>query len=134
MDMAQIITVVGFSVGIFAVLLGIVALMWQINNQSSRLEAKIDTQGRDLEAKIDTQGKDLEAKIDAQGRDLEAKIDTQGKDLEAKIDAQGKQLQEEIQAHSMRVSQTELDQARMNGVNSVLLRQAHTHEQMDGAD
>lgn len=90
MDIAQIITVVGFSVGIFAVLLGIAALMWQINNQSSRLEAKIDRQG--------------------------------------------KELQEEIKSHGRRVSQVELDQARMNGVNSVLLRQTHTHEQMDGAD
>ena len=90
MDTAQAITAAIVAIGIFAVLLGIVALMWQINSQSSRLETKMEEQGKELRAEIAEQGK--------------------------------------------RVAQSELDQARMNGVNSVLLRHAHTHETLGDAD
>ena len=90
MDTGQVVTAVGFLVSIFTILFGIVALMWQINNQSSRLEAKIETQG--------------------------------------------KELRDEIKEQGARVSQVELDQARINGVNSVLLRHAHTHESMGDAE
>ena len=130
-------TAVGIYVGMFAVLLGIFALMWQINSQSNRLEAKIDAQGKgmqiqgkELEAKIDAQGKELEAKIDAQGKDMRI----QGKELEAKIDAQGKELRAEIIEQGRRVSQSELEQARLNGVNSVLFQQTHTHDNLGSAD
>ena len=84
------VTVVGFLVSIFTILFGIVALMWQINSQSNRLEAKID--------------------------------------------AQGKELRDEIKEQGARVSQSELDQARLNGVNSVLLRHTHNHEGLEGDD
>ena len=90
MDTAQAITAAIVAIGIFAVLLGIVALMWQINSQSSRLETKMEEQGKELRAEIVEQGR--------------------------------------------RVSQSELDQARMNGVNSVLLRHTHTHETLGDAD
>ncbi len=90
MDTAQAITAAIVAIGIFAVLLGIVALMWQINSQSSRLETKMEEQGKELRAEIAEQGK--------------------------------------------RVAQSELDQARMNGVNSVLLRHTHTHETLGDAD
>ena len=90
METAQAITAAAILIGIFAVLLGIAALMWQINNQSSRLETKIETQGNELRAEIIEQGK--------------------------------------------RVSQSELDQARLNGVNSVLLQQTHTPETLGDAD
>ena len=101
METTQIVTVVGFLVSIFTILFGIVALMWQINSQSNRLEAKIDAQGTNLESKID---------------------------------AQGKELRDEIKEQGTRVSQAELDQARLNGVNSVLLRHTHTHESVDDDD
>lgn len=97
MDTGQVVTVVGFLVSIFAILFGIVALMWQMSNQSNRLEAKIDAQGRELRDEIREQG----ARIEAQGT---------------------------------RVSQAELDQARINGVNSVLMQQTHTHESLGEAD
>ena len=97
MDTAQLISTSGLSVGIFAILFGIFALMWQMNRQSSRLETKIDTQGKELEAKIDAQSQDIRE----QGR---------------------------------RVSQAELEQARLNGVNSVLARQIHTHSNLGDAD
>ena len=117
------VTATGMFIGIVAILLGIFGLMWQMNRQSSRLEHMIETQGKELDAKIDTQGKELNAKIDAQSKELNAKIETQGKELQAEIRAQGR-----------RVSQVELDQARMNGVNSVLLQQTHTHERAGDAD
>ena len=79
MDTAQVATIVTVAIGIIAILLGIFGLMWQINSQSSRLEAKIEAQGT-------------------------------------------------------RVSQAELDQARINGINSVLLQQTHTHESRGNAD
>ena len=87
MDTAQVTTLVATMSGIVTVLVAIFALMWQMNSQNSRLEAKIDTEvGR----------------------------------LEAKIDTYGRELRDEIRAMSERVSNSELEQARLNGVNSVL--------------
>ena len=83
-------TVVGMFIGVFAILLGIFGLMWQMNRQSNRLENAID--------------------------------------------AQGKELRDEMKEQGARVSQAELDQARLNGVNSVLLRHTHTHENLGDAD
>ncbi len=68
MDTAQAITAAIVAIGIFAVLLGIVALMWQINSQSSRLETKMEEQGKELRAEIAGQGKELRAEIVEQGR------------------------------------------------------------------
>ena len=82
---------------IVGLLFAMFALMWQMNSQSSRLEAKIDAQSED----IDTQGRELRTEIIAQGR---------------------------------RVSDAELENARLNGVNSVLTRFAHTHEAQAGDD
>ena len=93
---------------IVGLLFAMFALMWQMNSQSSRLEAKIDAQSEDM---------------DAQGKELEAKIDAQGKELRAEIIAQGR-----------RVSDAELENARLNGVNSVLTRFAHTHDAQAGDD
>lgn len=111
---------------IVGLLFAMFALMWQTNSQSGRLEAKIDAQGE----KIDTHRRELEAKIDSQGKELEAKIDLQSED----IDAQGKELRAEIIAQGQRVSDAELEQARLNGVNSVLTQFAHTHEPQTGDD
>ena len=51
-------------------------------------------------------------------------INSQSSRLETKID----ELKEEIEAQGRRVSESELEQARLDGVNSVLLNQTHTHE------
>lgn len=48
--------------------------------------------------------------------------------LEAKLEAQGDDLRAEIRLASQRVSDSELEQARLNGVNSVLERHLHTHD------
>lgn len=84
------VTTIGMFIGVFAILLGIFGLMWQMNRQSNRLEDAIDTQGKELRAEMKEQG--------------------------------------------TRVSQAELDQARLSGVNSVLLRHTHIHESLGDAD
>ena len=61
-------------------------------------------------------------------------INSQSGRLESKIELQGRELRNEIQEQGQRVSQAELDQARMNGVNSVILQQTHTHEATGDAD
>ena len=95
------VTAVGMFIGVFAILLGIFGLMWQMIRQSNRLQDAIDTQGRELRAEMNEQGRELRAEMQEQGT---------------------------------RVSQAELDQARINGVNSVLLRHTHTHENLGDAD
>ena len=116
---AQLIATIGIFIGIVALLLAVFGLMWQMNSQSNRLEAKMDAQGKDLDKKIDARGEEIKE----QGKELEAKIDTQGRELRAEIIAQGQ-----------RVSDSELEQARLNGVNSVLTRLVHTHEVQAGDD
>ena len=93
---------------IVAIFLSTGIYIWQSNSQAGRMDSRIDR---------------LEDKIDTQGRELRAEIETQGKELRAEIEAQGQ-----------RVSQSELEQARLNGVNSVLVQHIHTHEPMAGAD
>ena len=63
----------------------------------------------------------------SQGGRLDAKIDAQGDRLATEIRAQGT----EIKAQSGRISEAEREQARLEGVNSVLRIQTHTHEAAD---
>ncbi len=58
---------------------------------------------------------------------LDSKIEAVGERLSAEIREQSG----EIRAHGRRVSDLELEQARLNGVNSVLANQFHTHESAD---
>ncbi len=115
-----------FSIG--AILVGIflatVVFIWQTNSQSNRLESKIDDLGRELRAEIETQGRELRAEMESQGRELRAEMESQGRELRAEIESQG----ERIEAQGKRVSDSELEQARLNGVNSVLANQTHTHQ------
>ena len=48
--------------------------------------------------------------------------------LDSKIEQQVESLRVEIKEQGKRVSESELEQARLNGVNSVLVGQSHTHE------
>ena len=114
---AAIIVAIFLSTGIY---------IWQSNSQAGRMDSRIDR----LEDKIDRQGRELRAEIETQGKELRAEIEAQGKELRAEIEAQGQR----IEAHGQRVSQSELEQARLNGVNSVLVQHIHTHEPMAGAD
>ncbi|MXY22271.1 MAG: hypothetical protein F4Y49_13175 [Dehalococcoidia bacterium] len=101
----DILSVGAILAGIFA---ATIVFIWQINSQSSRLETKIDDLGRELRGEIETQGRELRGEIEAQGRELRGEIEAQGK----------------------RVSDSELEQARLNGVNSVVVNQAHSHQSM----
>lgn len=100
---------------IVAIFLSTGIYIWQSNSQAGRMDSRIDR---------------LEDKIDTQGRELRAEIETQGKELRAEIEAQGQRME----AQGQRVSHSELEQARLNGVNSVLIQHIHTHEPMTGAD
>ncbi|MXX53186.1 MAG: hypothetical protein F4Z35_04410 [Dehalococcoidia bacterium] len=100
---------------IVAIFLSTGIYIWQLNSQAGRMDSRIDR---------------LEDKIDTQGRELRAEIETQGKELRAEIEAQGLRME----AQGQRVSQSELEQARLNGVNSVLIQHIHTHEPMTGSD
>ena len=48
--------------------------------------------------------------------------------LDTKIESQVERLSAEIREHGRRVSGVELEQARLNGVNSVIVNQIHSHE------
>ena len=47
-----------------------------------------------------------------------------------RFDARMDRLEEKIETSGRRVTDSELEQARLNGVNSVLVGQTHTHETM----
>ena len=106
----NILSVGAILVGIFA---ATAVFIWQINTQSGRLETKIDDLGKELRAEMQAQGKELTDEIE----ELRTDMETQGRELRAEIKEQGR-----------RVSDSELEQARLSGVNSVLLAQTHTHE------
>ena len=113
---------IGASAIVVSIFLATVVFIWQ----SGRSDAKIDR----LDARIDR----LDAKIEAQGDRLDAKIE-EGDRLDAKIEALGQRLYTEIReqgrridGQGQRVSEVELEQARLNGVNSVIVNQIHSHE------
>ena len=49
-----------------------------------------------------------------------------------RFDARMDRLEEKIEVIGRRVTGSELEQARLNGVNSVLVAQTHTHETAGG--
>ena len=132
--------VFGLSGILVAIFIATIMFIWQANSVSNRFDAGFQAQG----AEIKTLGERVDAKIEAQGVEIkalgervDAKIEAQGAEikalgerLEAEIKAQGIRLETEIKAQSQRVSDLELEQARLNGVNSVVIRQAHTHESL----
>ena len=130
-----------FSVGaiLVAIFGSIIIFIWQTNSLSGKLESKIETQGKELRAEIETQGRELRKEIETQGKELRAEIETRSNRLEAEIETQGRELRAEIEIRSnrleaeiksqgQRLSDSELEQARLNGINSVLTGQTHTHE------
>ena len=141
--------VFGLSGILIAIFIATIMFVWQANSVSNRFDAGFQAQGAEIktlgervDAKIEAQGAEikalgerLEAEIEAQGAEikalgerLEAEIKEQGVRLETEIKDQGVRLETEIKAQGQRVSELELEQARLNGVNSVVIRQAHTHE------
>ena len=110
----DVLSVGAILAGIFG---AVIVFIWQINSQSSRLETKIEDQGKELRSEIETQGRELRTEIETQGKELRAEMENHVKELKSEIAVQGR-----------RVSDSELEQARLNGINSVLVDQTHTHE------
>lgn len=92
---------VGTSAIIMSIFLATAVFIWQ----SGRSDAKIDR---------------LDARIDR----LDAKIESQGERISTEIREQSRRIEEQ----GRRVSDVELEQARLNGVNSVIVNQIHSHE------
>lgn len=121
-----------FSVG--AILVGIftsiIIFIWQTNSLSGRLESKIEIQGRELRVELEAHVRELRAEIETQGKELRTEMQTQGRELRAEIETRSNRLEDEIRLQGQRVSNSELEQARLNGINSVLVGQTHTHESL----
>ena len=144
---------VGISAIVIAVFLATGLQLWQVIRSDARIdriEAKLESeikhqgetlrsetkeQGKTLRAEINHQGKTLRAEINHQGKTLRAEMKEQGETLRAEmrewgtgLEAQMQELRAEVRLAGQRVSDAELEQARLNGVNSVLTAQSHTHE------
>ena len=107
--------VFGLSGILIAIFIATIMFVWQANSVSNRFDAGFQALGERVDAKIEAQG---------------AEIKALGERLEAEIKAQSVRLEAEIKVQGQRVSDLELEQARLNGVNSVMTRQAHTHESL----
>ena len=102
-----------YSIGVSAIVIAVfIATGIQIW-QASRSDAKIDRVEAKLEAEMKQQGETLRAEMKEQGARLEAGM---------------QELRAEVRQAAQRVSDAELEQARLNGVNSVLTAHSHTHE------
>ncbi len=113
--------------GIFT---SIIIFIWQTNSLSGRLESKIEIQGRELRVELEAHVRELRAEIETQGKELRTEMQTQGRELRAEIETRSNRLEDEIRLQGQRVSNSELEQARLNGINSVLVGQTHTHESL----
>ena len=120
MNVVELVTVVGVIAGVGGILIAMGVFTWQIVSSTNRFDAKLDK----LNDKIDTQGKELRT-------ELEDKIDAQGKELGAKIDALTAETREMGERFSRKVTDVEIEQARLNAVNEIMLDDRHTHHQRD---
>ena len=116
MNAVEWATVVGIIIGVVGVLIAMGVFTWQIVSSTNRFDAKLDK----LDADIKTQGKELEGKIEAQG-----------KALSAKIEAQSAEIREMGERFSRKVTDVEIEQARLNAVNEIMLDDRHTHQRDD---
>ena len=114
---------IGASTIVVSIFLATVVFIWQSGRSDAKID-RLDTRIDRLDAKIEAQGDRLDAKIEAQGDRLYAKIEVLGQRLYTEIREQGRR----IDGQGKRVSDVELEQARLNGVNSVIVNQIHSHE------
>ena len=103
---------VGTSAIVVSIFLATVVFIWQSGRSDARID-RLDARIDRLDAKIEAQGDRITTEIRAEIREQSRLIEEQGR----RIDGQGK-----------RVSEVELEQARLNGVNSVIVNQIHSHE------
>ena len=120
-----------YSIGVAAIVIAVFIAtgiqIWQASRSDARidkLESEIKDQGETLRAEMKEQGEILRAEMREGDARLQAQIQEQGARLEAQI----QELRAEVRQAGQRVSDAELEQARLNGVNSVLTGQTHTHE------
>ena len=116
MNIAELVTVVGVIIGVAGILIALGISTWQIVSSTNRFDAKLDK----LDDKIDTRSKELEGKIEAQG-----------KELSAKIEAQSAETREMGERFSRKITDVEIEQARLNAVNEIMLDDRHTHHRAD---
>ena len=126
---------VGISAIVIAVFLATGLQLWQVIRSDARidrieakLESEIKRQGETLGSDMKQQGETLRAEMKQQGETLRAEMKQQGETLRADLKAEIQELRAEVRLAAQRVSDAELEQARLNGVNSVLTAQSHTHE------
>lgn len=107
MDSGTLITVI---VAIGAIQLtaifAIAAFIWQIRSQRGQLETRIE---------------ELDVKLSSEIREQFGELREEINDLDTKVSG-------EIREQGNKVTEAMLEQARLDGVNSVLLYQSHTHE------
>ncbi len=127
MNIAELVTVVGIIAGVGGILIAMAVFTWQMVSSTNRFDAKLDK----LDAKIEAQGKELEGKIEAQGKELEGKIEAQGKELGAKIEAQTAEIREMGERFGRKITDVEIEQARLNAINEIMLDDRHTHNRAD---
>ena len=127
MDIAELAMVVGVIAGVGGILIAMGVFTWQIVSSTNRFDAKLDK----LDADMRAQGKELEGKIETQGKELSAKIDERGKELRAQIEAQSVEIRDMGERFSRKITDVEIEQARLNAVNEIILDDRHTHHRRD---
>ena len=116
MEIAELVTVVGIIAGVGGILIAMAVFTWQMVSSTNRFDVKLDR---------------LDAKIEAQGKEFEVKIETQGKELSAKIEAQIAEIREMGERFSRKITDVEIEQARLNAINEIMLDDRHTHNRAD---
>ncbi len=131
MNVVELVTVVGVIVGVGGILIAMGVFTWQIVSSTNRFDSKLDK----LDDKIEAQGKELEGKIEAQGKELEDKIEDKtealSKELGAKIEALTTETRDMAERYSRKITDVEIEQARLNAVNEIMLDDRHTHNRAD---
>ncbi len=113
MDTAQLTILIVNMVGFAIILAELFALMWLSHTLYTRLDAKMETSFRRLSDALAESHRRPPTKLDDSCRRLEAMTDAHRFDTQPMM---------------ARPSEAELEQARLNGVNSVLSLQTHTHD------
>ena len=113
-----------YSIGVAAIVMAVFIAtgiqIWQASCSDARLDR--------FEAKFDSAMKEQRETLRAEMRDGDARLQAQIQEQGARLEAQMQELRAEVRQAGQRVSDAELEQARLNGVNSVLTGQTHTHE------
>ena len=116
MELSEIITLSAILVTLF---LAVVALLWQM---------------RALDSRINAQGAELREEIRRQNGELRADMRDQNGVLRAEMRDQNGNLRTEIRAQNGSLDEVRLQQARQEGINSVLAQDRHTHPPVASAD